>query len=119
MGEIRMENIKAIQELIDEIPEIEKCFYSEDIAMFSTYDWKTHQRKISTMPCEKINNSPRFMAWRDELVCELSKLKQDAFVDEIVNLCQHFQEMGDRNKFDKLCSKLRVMKDHLGEYEFD
>lgn len=119
MCEVRMANIEAIQKLIDKIPEIEKCFYCEDLAMFSTYDWKTHQRKTSTMPCEMINNSPGFMAWRDELVCELSKLKQDTFVEEIVNLCQHFSGLGDRNKFNKLCSKLWVMRDHLGEYESD
>ena len=59
------------------------------------------------------------MAWRDELICELSKLKQDAFVKEILYLCQHFSGFGDKNKFDKLSSKLMVMKDHLGEYEPD
>ena len=64
-----MANLEAIQKLIDKIPEIEKCFYSADIGMFSSYDWKTHQRKTSTMPCEMIYKSPEFMAWRDELVC--------------------------------------------------
>lgn len=114
-----MANLEAIQKLIEKTPEIEKCFYNANIGMFSSYDWKTHQRKTSTMPCEMIYKSPEFMAWRDELVCELSRLKQDTFVEEILYLCQHFSGLGDRNKFDKLSSKLRVMKEHLGEYEAD
>ena len=119
MGDKKMANLEAIQKLIERIPEIEKSFYSADIGFFSSYDWKTRQRKTSTMPCEMIYKSPNFMAWRDELVCELSKLKKDAFIEEIIYLCQHFSGLGDRNKFDKLSSKLRVMKDHLGEYEPD
>ena len=65
-----MANLEAIQKLIERIPEIEKSFYSADIGFFSSYDWKTRQRKTSTMPCEMIYKSPNFMAWRDELVCE-------------------------------------------------
>lgn len=114
-----MANLEAIQILIDKIPEIEKCFYSADIGMFASYDWKTHKRRTSTMSGEMIYKSPEFMTWRDELVCELSKLKQDTFIEEIIYLSQHFSGLGDRNKFDKLCSKLRVMKEHLGEYEPD
>ena len=114
-----MANLETIQRLIEKIPEIEKCFYSADIGMFASYDWKTHQRRTSTMSGEVIYKSPEFMAWRDELVCELSKLKQDAFIEEIVYLSQYFSGFGDRNKFDKLSSKLRVMKAHLGEYEPD
>jgi hypothetical protein len=114
-----MANLEAIQKLIEKIPEIEKCFYSADIGGFSSYDWKTNQKRTSTMRSEMIYKSPEFMAWRDELVCELSKLKQDKFVDEIIYLSQHFSGLGDRNKFDKLSAKLRVMKDHLGEYEPD
>lgn len=112
-----MANLEAIQILIDQIPEIEKCFYSADIGMFASYDWKTHKRRTSTMSGEMIYKSPEFMTWRDELVCELSKLKQDTFVEKIIYLSQHFSGLGDRNKFDKLCSKLRVMKEHLGEYD--
>lgn len=114
-----MANLEIIQKLIDAIPKIEKNFYSADIGMFSSYDWKTRQRRNSTMSSEMIYKSPEFMAWRDELVCELSKLKQDKFVEEIIYLSQHFSGLGDRNKFDKLSSKLRVMKDHLAEYEPD
>jgi len=114
-----MANLEAIKKLIEKIPEIEQCFYSADIGMFSSYDWKTHQRRTSTMSGEMIYKSPEFMEWRDELVCELSKLKKDAFIEEIIYLSQHFSGLGDRNKFDKLSSKLRVMKEHLSEYEPD
>ena len=114
-----MANLEAIQKLIERTSEIKKCFYSADIKMFSSYDYKTRQRKTSTMPCKKIYNSPDFMEWRDELVCELSKLKQDTFVKEILYLCQNFSGLGDENKFKSLSSKLMVLKDHLGEYEPD
>ena len=114
-----MANHEAIQKLIGRIPEIENCFYSEDINMFSSYDRKTHQKRQSTMRFEQIYQSPEFMAWRDELICELSNFKQDTFVEEILHLCHHFSGWDDRSQFDKLCSKLRVMKDHLEQYEPD
>lgn len=40
-----MANLEAIQKLIERIPEIEKCFYSADAGMFTSYDWKHVKEK--------------------------------------------------------------------------
>ena len=114
-----MVNHDSIQRLIEQKSEVEKNFKKEVYAAFSTSDIKTRKRSISAIRCEMIYKSPAFIAWRDELVYELSKLKKDTLVEEILNLCQRFVGVGDKRKFNELSSKLSILKDHLGEYEID
>ena len=114
-----MANLEVIQKLIEKIPEIEKCFHSGGVGFYSSGDWNANKGTSGSMSCDMIYDSPEFKNWRDELVRELSKLKKDEFVEEIISLCNHFSGFGDRRRFDNIASKLNVMKDHLEEYELD
>ena len=111
-----MDNIDIIRELIDCIPEIKALFTTKNYSMFSTYNHTTGERETSSMPFQVIYQQPRFVEWKEQLYFELHKLEDDTFIAGILELLSNFSGWGDKSRFDKLESKLYVLKDHLDEY---
>lgn len=111
-----MINTETVKELIDQLPELRERFKPESVQMFSTYDFKTKQRKTGSVPLEMIYKDPVFVDWKEKLLYELTQIKEDEFVEEIKRLLTHFSGLGDKSRFDRLESKLYVLKEHLDEY---
>lgn len=114
-----MVNIDAISTLIDQIPAIKSLFSQENLTMFSSYNYRTRTREHSGVELQTIYKNPDFLQWKERLCFELSQIKGDAYIDEIIALASHFTGWDDKTRFDKLESKLYVLKDHLDEYKED
>ena len=95
-----MTDLERLAELIDQIPQIEKCFSSTNIGLFTHNDWRTRQSNTIYVPDNTIYNSPEFKKWRDEILQIISNMKQDKFLEEIINICNSFKGYGDKNKFE-------------------
>lgn len=111
-----MINIDLVKKLIDQMPEIKTLFRTENYNMFSSYDRSTGQRKKSGIEVQTIYKQPEFLKWKDQLCFELNKIEGDDYIDEILKLLNHFSGWGDEGRFEKLESKLNVLRDHLEEY---
>ncbi len=111
-----MINIERVKKLIDQMPEIKKLFKTENYTMFYSYDRSTGQRKTSGIEVQTIYKQPEFLKWKDQLCFELNKIEDDNYIDEIMKLLTHFSGLGDEGRFEKLESKLNVLRDHLEEY---
>lgn len=111
-----MINIELVKKLIDQIPEIKTLFRLENFPMFSSYDCSTGQHKTSGIEIQTIYKQPKFLRWKDQLCFELNKIEGDNYIDEIMKLLTHFNGWGDEGRFEKLESKLNVLRDHLEEY---
>lgn len=111
-----MVNLDSINELIDKTPEIKKNFYTGNGLPISSYNWKTGTRTTSYGQEKMIYKNPVFTSWRDELLQSLSQLKQDAFIDDLMKLLNKFSGLGDEIRFQKVESKLLILKEHLLEY---
>ena len=111
-----MINIDLVKKLIDQMPEIKALFRTENYTMFSSYDRSTGQRKTSGIEVQTIYKQPEFLKWQDQLCFELNKIEGDNYIDEIMKLLTHFSGWGDEGRFEKLESKLNVLRDHLEEY---
>lgn len=110
MGKIRL------IELIDQTPAIKSKFKTENITMFSGYDMHTHKRTSGGMDFEMIYKDLEFQLWRDELCLELAQLKQDEFIIDLMKQLNGFSGWGDKERFQKIESKLQVLKDRIEEY---
>lgn len=114
-----MINVDAIKELIDQAPEIKTLFTTESYPVASMYDYNTGTHKTSSIDLQTIYTNPVFLQWKDRVCFELAKIEGDAYIDEIIALSSHFTGWDDKTRFDKLESKLYVLKDHLDEYKED
>ena len=114
-----MINVDAIKELIDQAPEIKTLFTTESYPVASMYDYNTGTHKTSSIDLQTIYKNPVFLQWKDRVCFELAKIEGDAYIDEIIALSSHFTGWDDKTRFDKLESKLCVLKDHLDEYKED
>lgn len=114
-----MINVDAIKELIDQAPEIKTLFTTESYPGASMYDYNTGTHKTSSIDLQTIYKNPVFLQWKDRVCFELAKIEGDAYIDEIIALSSHFTGWDDKTRFDKLESKLYVLKDHLDEYKED
>lgn len=114
-----MINVDAIKELIDQAPEIKTLFTIESYPVASMYDYNTGTHKTSSINLQTIYKNPVFLQWKDRVCFELAKIEGDAYIDEIIALSSHFTGWDDKTRFDKLESKLYVLKDHLDEYKED
>ena len=110
MGKIRL------IELIDQTPAIKSKFKTENITMFSGYDMHTHKRTSGGMDFEMIYKDLEFQLWRDELCLELAQLKQDEFIIDLMKQLNGFSGWGDKERFQKIESKLQVLKGRIEEY---
>lgn len=106
-----------IRELINQIPEIRSRFSNEDITFFSGYDFRERKRTNASMGVEMIYKDSKFIRWRDELIIELSALREETIVAEIIHKLQHFTGLGDKKKFDDVESKLLALDKKLDEYK--
>lgn len=106
-----------IRELINQIPEIRSRFSNEDITFFSGYDFRERKRTNASMGVEMIYKDSKFIRWRDELIIELSALREETIVAEIIHKLQHFTGLGDKKKFDDVESKLLTLDKKLDEYK--
>lgn len=114
-----MINVDAIKELIDQAPEIKTLFTTESYPVASMYDYNTGTHKTSSIDLQTIYKNPVFLQWKDRVCFELAKIEGDTYIDEIIALSSHFTGWDDKTRFDKLESKLYVLKDHLDEYKED
>lgn len=114
-----MVNIDVISTLIDQIPAIKSLFSQENLTMFSSYNYRTRTREHSGGVLQTIYKNPDFLQWKERLCFELGQIKGDAYIDEIIALASHFTGWDDKTRFDKLESKLYVLKEHLDEYKED
>lgn len=112
-----MVNIDAINTLIDQIPTIKSLFAKENVTMFSSYDYKTRTRNNSGIELQTIYKNPNFLQWRERLCFELSQIKGDEYIDDIITLASKFNGWNDKTSFDKLEAKLSVLKEHLNKYK--
>lgn len=104
-------------ELIERTNDIKRKFVVRNESFSTGYDFSTHQKVNMFSKIQAIYNNPEFMNWRDELVLELSSLKQDTFISELINLSNHFTGFDDVSRFSKIESKLNVLKQRIDEYE--
>lgn len=114
-----MINVNKIKELIDRTPEIKSLFTVETFPVVSTYDRTIGRRKTSGMELQTIYKNSEFLRWKDQLCFELGQIEGDAYIDGIIALASHFTGWDDKSRFDKLESKLYVLKEHLEEYRED
>lgn len=112
-----MTNVDTIKELIDQMPEIKALFSKERFDMCSWYDHATGQRRSSGIELETIYKHPKFLQWKEALHYELVKLSDDSFISGIIKLLGDFCGFSDKARFEKLESKLLILKNHLNEYE--
>ncbi len=87
-----------------------------NITMFSGYDMHTHKRTSGGMDFEMIYKDLEFQLWRDELCLELAQLKQDEFIIDLMKQLNGFSGWGDKERFQKIESKLQVLKGRIEEY---
>ena len=111
-----MINIELVKKLIDQIPEIKTLFRPKNYTMFSSYDRSTGQHQKSGIEVQTIYKQSEFLKWKEQLCFELNKIEGDNYIDEIMKLLTHFSGWGDEDRFEKLESKLSVLRDHLEEY---
>ena len=114
-----MINIDLLKELIEQTPAIKSLFTTESYPMFSMFDRNTGKRKTSGMELQTIYKQPKFLKWKEQLFFELSKIENDPFVTEIIDILSNFTGFGDKTRFDKLEQKLYVLQEHLEEYRED
>ncbi len=115
-----MVDVDAIKELIDRIPEIKTLFSTNRTIMYiSPYNRNTGERKKTGIEWQTIYEQPGFLEWRDQLCFELNKIKSNAYICEIIKLLTHFNGYGEKERFERLESKLYVLRDHLEEYRED
>lgn len=114
-----MVNIDEINTLIDQIPEIKSLFGKTNLTMFSSYNRSTRTREHSGVELQTIYKNPDFLRWKERLCFELGQIEGDAYIDGIIALSSHFTGWDDKTRFDKLESKLYVLKEHLEEYRED
>ena len=111
-----MVNVDAINTLIDQIPTIKALFTKEQLTMFSSYNYKTKTREHSGTELQTIYKNPDFLQWKEHLCFELGQIKGDEYIEDIIALVSRFTGWNDKTLFDKLESKLYVLKEHLDEY---
>lgn len=109
-------DVDAIRGLIDRTQDIKKLFKKENFMMFSTYDRISGTRRNSGMELETIYKEPEFLRWREQLNFELNKIEEDAYIVDILKLLNGFSGFADKSRFEKLESKLYVLREHLDEY---
>ena len=68
------------------------------------------------MEIKTIYKHPRFRQWKEQLCFELHKIDGDDFILGILDLLANFSGLGDKTRFERLETKLYVLKDHLDEY---
>ena len=111
-----MINIDVVRELIDQLPEIKGLFAKESYVLSTRYNPNTRKHEPSPMEIETIYKHPRFRQWKEQLCFELLKVEDDGFISEILDLFANFSGLGDKTRFERLETKLCVLKDHLDEY---
>ncbi len=111
-----MINVDVIRGLIDRISEVKLLFSTKSYSMVSYYDRKTRKKKELPFEVQTIREQPEFLRWREQLCFELDKIEGDAYIAEIMKLLTHFNGLNDKENFDKLETKLYVLRDHLEEY---
>lgn len=114
-----MINIELVKKLIDQISEIKTLFKTKEFPVASSYDRSLGQRKTSSVPVQTIYKQSEFLDWKNQLCFELKKREGDSYIDEVVKLLNHFNGWDDESRFEKLESKLKVLRDHLEEYSDD
>ena len=63
-----------------------------------------------------IISDKKFISWKNMMLYELKKLKQDDFIAEIVVAFNAFGGLHDERAFDDLSSKLVILKDNIDQY---
>lgn len=111
-----MANREKICMLIDNIPKIKTLFHKGSGGSFATYSISEYRRITSTMEIDMIYDVPEFRQWCDELLVELSDVKNDEFISETKRLLTKYSGLGDKTRFEKLESKLSVLRDNLDKY---
>lgn len=112
-----MINIDIIRELIEHTPQIKGLFAKESYVLSTRYNGNTRKHEPSAMELEIIYKHPQFRNWKEQLCIELTKIEDDTYISGILDLLNGFSGFGDKTRFEKLETKLYVLKDHLDEYK--
>lgn len=90
----------AIIKLIKQVPEVRSWF------------------KTSNGALKVIYNDKRFIQWKNKILFELKKLKQDDFILEIKVLLNSIKDgWNDEKHFENVSSKLEILADNIEEYQ--
>lgn len=92
------EPVMEIITLINMIPEIKK------------------QLTPSYAGIKTVVNDKKFIAWKNKVLYELKKLKQDDFISEIIIAFNAFGGLHDERAFEDVSSKLYTLKDNIDQY---
>ena len=109
-------NSDVVRALIDQIPEIKELFATENYALGSRYNHSTGRREVVNTEFEIIYKHPTFRKWKEQLVFELYKIEGDPFIEKVLDLLANFGGWDDKSRFEKLETKLYVLKEHLDKY---
>lgn len=91
----------AIIKLIKQIPEVR--------TWFKTSDYMGHK---------VIYKEKKFIQWKNKILFELKKLKQDAFILEIESLLDNVKDgWNDEKNFENASSKLEILADNVEDYQ--
>ena len=112
-----MVNYENICNLIEEIESIKTLFSDESLVMASSYSFEKRRRENHSMTLSMIYNQPKFIEWKAKMEYELSQLKQDQLITDILKLFNRFTGWSDKKTFSQLEAKLLVLSEHLKEYE--
>lgn len=111
-----MNNLERVLELIEQTSTIKNYFSTLNIpARSPKLGREGGEYHFTTF--KTIKNEPEFIDWKADLEYELSKLKQDQLVVDILELFNQFNGWSDQQSFIQLESKLKVLKEHLLDYK--
>lgn len=65
---------------------------------------------------KSICSNPEFLDWKEEVLFELRKMKQDDLVKELQELLTFFNGLNDELTLNKVAAKLKILVNNIGEY---
>lgn len=94
--------LHPIQQLVDELPELEK------------YLQASHSDFMPTL--KTIYQAPIFIEWKSRIVFQLQQLPQNQFIVGILSLLNKFNGWQDEQYFHEVAANLRVLSDNIDKY---
>ena len=113
---------KTIIELIDKIPEIQKCFSTKILGTTQERMQSSNKKAFSIQGWEvsTIYDNKTYLEWKAELEYELDKLPQDDLIQAIKDTLKKIRNgFSDERLFNDLSAKLNVLKKVLLEKNED
>lgn len=113
-----MDGKDKLVELINEVPKIKKEFRYESFCCVTSFD-NYGNREDHPSKLETIYNNQYFIEWKEKLLFELGRIKQDDFIVGIVDTLGKFNGWSDKKYFQQLEVKLNIFMDNIDEYFYE